>query len=26
VALSSGYIAEKMSVKHKHRKGVDAYE
>ena len=24
--LSSGYIAEKMSVKHKHRKGVDAYE
>lgn len=22
VALSSGYIAEKMSVKHKHRKGV----
>lgn len=26
VALSSGYIAEKMSVKHKQRKGIDAYE
>ncbi|EZZ79216.1 hypothetical protein W390_02635, partial [Staphylococcus aureus VET0051R] len=24
--LSSGYIAEKMSVKHKQRKGIDAYE
>ncbi|BBD87225.1 holin-like murein hydrolase modulator [Staphylococcus argenteus] len=26
VALSSGFIAEKMFTKHKHRKGIDAYE